>query len=236
MWSDILEDRFRVRGQKTAFQKNLERLKRMSTTSRTATSISDRLHTGKKQGKPLESESDEEVSEVEDDTPFRGAKPHAEISDGTDNDEEENEDQDDDRMSEDDFIVEDDGAPSAELPAEFSMETHQDLSHQFKKIFQFFVHIATHQSSDRHEFMLNLLESMCSIQFSTERTPFIDGRSFSNSRRGIFLHPVEGVPQEAIRVARFSGCLFCLAAPLQTCPGEIPGLRLDSNGLCNTWM
>ncbi|KAL0071396.1 hypothetical protein AAF712_001253 [Marasmius tenuissimus] len=124
--NDILEDRFRARGQKTAYQKNLERLKR------------------KKQGKPLESESEGEVSEVEDVTPFRGAKPHVEISDGSD-DEEEDEDQNDDRMSEDDFIVEDDGAPTAELPTEFSMETHQDLSHQFKKVFQFFVHLATRE-------------------------------------------------------------------------------------------
>lgn len=51
------------------------------------------------------------------------------------------------------FIVEDDGAGLAALPVEFSMESHQDLSHNFKKIFQFFVHIAVHPPIERHEFM-----------------------------------------------------------------------------------
>lgn len=57
------------------------------------------------------------------------------------------------------FIVEDgpEGAPI--LPAMFSMETHQDLSHQFKKIFQFFVHIAVHPLNKRKEFMEDKMES-----------------------------------------------------------------------------
>jgi len=53
--------------------------------------------------------------------------------------------------SSDKFIVDDDNV--FQLPAEFSMETHQDLSHQFKKIFQFFVHIAVRPPKRRSSFM-----------------------------------------------------------------------------------
>ncbi|KAG7092473.1 hypothetical protein E1B28_008825 [Marasmius oreades] len=138
----ILNDRFRARGKQTAFQRNLEKLKR------------------KKQGKPMElPESDRENGGFgeEEFIPFAGAKPHVERSNGS-KDEDEDEEVDD-FASDNDFIVEDDNNAPAVLPLEFSMESHQDLSHQFKKIFQFFVHIATRQPSDRHDFMLNQLES-----------------------------------------------------------------------------
>ncbi|KAH9484257.1 hypothetical protein JR316_0003737 [Psilocybe cubensis] len=73
------------------------------------------------------SEEDEEVEEeVDASQPLKGAKPSAEYDEYSDGD-----------NSQSSFIVEDEG--TVELPAEFSMETHQDLSHQFKKIFQFFV-------------------------------------------------------------------------------------------------
>lgn len=41
-----------------------------------------------------------------------------------------------------DFIVEDDGSAPAALPKEFSMDSHEDLSFQFKKIFQFMVSLS----------------------------------------------------------------------------------------------
>ena len=55
-----------------------------------------------------------------------------------------------------DFIVEDDNA--IQLPPEFSMETHQDLSHQFKKIYQFFVHIAVQPGKKRAAYMQKQLQ------------------------------------------------------------------------------
>jgi len=54
-----------------------------------------------------------------------------------------------------DFIVEDDNV--FQLPTHFSMETHQDLSHQFKKVFQFFVHVAVQASGCRESFMKDKL-------------------------------------------------------------------------------
>jgi len=54
-----------------------------------------------------------------------------------------------------DFIVEDDNV--FQLPTQFSMETHQDISHQFKKVFQFFVHIAVQASGCRESFMKSKL-------------------------------------------------------------------------------
>lgn len=72
--------------------------------------------------------------------PLKGAKPSAEYDEASDSD-----------HSQSSFIVEDE--ETVELPAEFSMETHQDLSHQFKKIFQFFVHIAIQPSKKRADYM-----------------------------------------------------------------------------------
>lgn len=93
--------------------------------------------------------------------PFKGAKPSAAGDDlfGSDNDEAE----EDVSCSEDesDFIVEDDPLAAPLLPAQFSMETHQDLSHQFKKVFQFFVHVAVQPSKKRRQFMETNMDGWC---------------------------------------------------------------------------
>jgi hypothetical protein len=99
---------------------------------------------------PSASSHDEEESDKE--RPFAGAKPHIDHErDGSPS-----------RLSSEsenssDFIVEDDGMAMPQLPTEFSMESHQDLSHQFKKIFQFFVHIAVQSPQDRRSFMAKQL-------------------------------------------------------------------------------
>lgn len=99
-------------------------------------------------------ESDEESEAVV--KLFKGAKQvgnsHGSLFGSKDSDE-------DDKESSSDFIVEDDG--QVQLPAQFSMETHQDLQHQFKKIFQFFVHIAVQEPAVRREFMEENLNSEC---------------------------------------------------------------------------
>lgn len=91
--------------------------------------------------------SDQDENESESDNRsrrlFKGSKPSGEVkSDDSD---------DSPSRHSSDFIVDDDTA--VELPPEFSMETHQDLSHQFKKIFQFFVHVAVQPASKRAVYM-----------------------------------------------------------------------------------
>jgi len=87
-------------------------------------------------------------SDVESDMPrpFKGSRP-SNLQQG------DSEDDQSDTDNSSDFIVEDEASTSFQLPAEFSMETHQDLSHQFKKVFQFFVHVAVQPSKVRAKFM-----------------------------------------------------------------------------------
>jgi hypothetical protein len=111
---------------------------------------------GKKLGHPIESSTSDELEDEEDTEdqvkPFKGAKPGSSpnsLFDGSSHD----------GSDSDDFIVEDDGALPTALPMEFSMEAHEDLAHQFKKIFQFFVHIAVRPAVERHQFMEKQIKS-----------------------------------------------------------------------------
>lgn len=82
--------------------------------------------------------------------PIKGSKPSEEYDDdgdGADADDTSSTD------SESNFIVEDDNGPAIPLPPEFSMETHENIAHQFKKIFQFFVHIAVQLPKERSGYM-----------------------------------------------------------------------------------
>ena len=56
--------------------------------------------------------------------------------------------------------MEDDSAAAVELPAEFSMNTYQDLLHHFKIICQLFVHMAVHDLEDREDVATRLQRSM----------------------------------------------------------------------------
>ncbi|KAJ3564292.1 hypothetical protein NP233_g8387 [Leucocoprinus birnbaumii] len=149
----IIESRLRTRDKKTAFQKNLERLRR------------------KKLGKPMSSsESSSEDSEyaVEDQSkPFKGAKPASSEAGSLFSEKEEEEESE----GSSDFIVEDDSqAVAAQLPSEFSMRSHDDLSHQFKVIFQFFVHIAVRPAVDRHGFMEDQMKAQDYFAFPLKIT------------------------------------------------------------------
>ncbi|KAF9564621.1 hypothetical protein CPC08DRAFT_705158 [Agrocybe pediades] len=133
----ILDSRLRTR-KKSSFQANLEKLRR----------------------RKLKIQDDEDHSETEDDEcydsgevdakPFKGAKASIDIGDLFDGEQS-------DSGNSSAFIVED-GDDTVQLPAEFSMETHQDLSHQFKKIFQFFVHVAVQSPKKRAKFMQSQME------------------------------------------------------------------------------
>lgn len=113
---------------------------------------------GRKQGKrkdsttDLESDEKSETGESDDARPFRGAKPQKDYG-GLFSEE------GDDSDSSSDFIVEDGDMPQS-LPAQFSMESHQDLSYQFKRVFQFFVHIAVRPPLERHEFMSSRMKGL----------------------------------------------------------------------------
>lgn len=56
--------------------------------------------------------------------------------------------------------MEDDSAAAIELPAEFSMNTYQDLLHHFKIICQMFVHMAVHDDDERSDVATRLQQSM----------------------------------------------------------------------------
>ena len=89
--------------------------------------------------------SGSESSEEDDHEPFVGAKPH--VNGDSDASEEE-----DEGLS--GFIEEDSvNAVAPELPAEFSMNTYQDLTHHFKIICQLYVHLAVHDPEERQSFM-----------------------------------------------------------------------------------
>jgi len=118
--------------EKSVFQKNLEKLKRRKLKLKTDEASSDQNENG--------SESDNHSKRL-----FKGSKPSHEVES-----DDSHESPSSSRRSSD-FIVDDDTA--VELPLEFSMEAHQDLSHQFKKIFQFFVHVAVQPANKRAAYM-----------------------------------------------------------------------------------
>lgn len=99
---------------------------------------------GRKAKQAVESEPSSE-SEGDDDL-LPGAKPHIP---GTSDASEDEADADEDL---DGFIEEDHNAP-VELPAEYSMNTYQDLMHHFKIICQLFVHLAVQPPGKRQAFM-----------------------------------------------------------------------------------
>ncbi|KAI0807491.1 hypothetical protein C8Q74DRAFT_1188043 [Fomes fomentarius] len=120
----IIESRLRTRDKRSAFQKNLEKLKR------------------RKRGQAQPESSAEEDEDGDDDAvPFAHARP----DDRTVAHEAEEDDE-----GEEGFIVEDD-EQAVELPAEFSMNTYQDLLHHFKIVCQLFVHMAVHDADEREE-------------------------------------------------------------------------------------
>ena len=125
------------------------------------------LTTGRKlklkdeEDKESETEGTEGSSDVESDLPrpFKGSKPSNLQQESSEGDQ-----SDTDNSS--GFIVEDEDSISFQLPAEFSMETHQDLSHQFKKVFQFFVHVAVQPSKVRAKFMEASIQGRSSMSMA----------------------------------------------------------------------
>ena len=152
-----MESRMRNRDRKTAFQRNLERLRSMGPHAHFITH--SHPAPGKKKGQPISdsSQSEETQDEDEDDeTPFVGARPDGDpeeeviVTPG-----------------EDSFIVDDGDDIVPVLPALFSMNTHQDLAHHFKVICQLFVHLAVSPVRTRRKLMESVLRGR-----SHESLPF----------------------------------------------------------------
>lgn len=216
----IIESRLRARDKKTAFQKHLERLKR------------------KKLGKPLpssdsSSEESEETPDEEQSKPFKGAKPASSHAGSLFSEDEEESD------GSSDFIVEDDSqAVAAELPSEFSMRSHDDLSHQFKIIFQFFVHIAVRPAVDRHTFMEDQMkvQDYFSFPLRTTRRKLLglrDSLVASSVWRPKFKKALDKYPTFECIPLDFAvpSCDAChLGGRLSTLLGRLGGIAYDKVG------
>ncbi|KAF7778701.1 hypothetical protein Agabi119p4_3046 [Agaricus bisporus var. burnettii] len=218
----MITSRLRIRGKKTAFQKNLERLKR------------------KKSGRPMSSsesseEEDEEAQSEEDNSkPFKGARPtvddnlFTEDESGTD--------------STQSFIVEDDSqAVIAQLPTEFSMRSHDDLAHQFKIIFQFFVHIAVRPSIDRQSFMENQMKHQEYFSFPLriirrKLSGLRDSLVASSVWRPKFKKALEDYPSFEVVPLDFAipSCDAChLGGRMSTLLGRLGGIQYDKVGFAD---
>ncbi|KAK0210798.1 hypothetical protein DFS33DRAFT_1495185 [Desarmillaria ectypa] len=208
----ILESRLRSRHRKTAFQRSLEKLKR------------------RKQGKPMEltdSEEQEDESENDSDRPFKGAQPESERDSLFDDSE------DSDKSA--DFIVEDDGDGAALLPAEFRPQ--QDLAHQFKIVFQFYVHIAVHPAVERHDFMKRAMkDDYFSVALISARRKLIglrDSLVASSVWRPEFKKLLETFPDFNLFKLDFAlpQCDAChLGGRLSTLRGQLRGSPYDPLG------
>ncbi|PBK96903.1 hypothetical protein ARMGADRAFT_718516 [Armillaria gallica] len=174
-----------------------------------------------------DSEEQEDESENNGDRPFKGAKPESEHDSLFD------ESGDSDKSS--DFIVEDDGDGAALLPAEFRPQ--QDLAHQFKIVFQFFVHIAVHPAVERHDFMKRLMkDDYFSVALISARRKLIglrDSLVASSVWRPEFKKSLETCPEFNLFKLDFAlpQCDAChLGGRLSTLRGQLGGSSYDPLG------
>ncbi|KAG1878062.1 hypothetical protein DFJ58DRAFT_712696 [Suillus subalutaceus] len=216
--NDIIESRLRARDKKTTFQKRLEKLKSLKGKKRSEITLES-------------SESDTESSEDPVVRPFKGARPdhgqEYESSSGEHKQTDEN----------DDFIVEDDahGVSTTQLPIAFSMNTHQDLAHQFKIVCQLFVHMAVRSPSDRRPFMKKMLETeqYFSVPLQVTRRKLSgmkDSLVTSSVWKPQFKRPLERHPRFELVRMKFSApqCDACnLGGRISTLIGRVSGKPYD---------
>ncbi|KAI0725129.1 hypothetical protein C8Q72DRAFT_755507, partial [Fomitopsis betulina] len=207
----IIESRLRSRDKKSAFQKNLERLKRRKRGQSVASTSSS------------ESSEDDEVEDI----PFEDARPNR--RNRNENDEGEENATENDR-----FIVEDDNDVVPELPAEFSMNTYQDLIHHFKIICQLFVHISVHPLDDR-EAVVNRFtkDQYFYVPLQTARRKLSgmrDSLVASSIWRSDFKKALETFPEFEVHHLEYTvpGCDAChLGSRLSTRLGRLSGQPYD---------
>ncbi|KAG5645226.1 hypothetical protein DXG03_006643 [Asterophora parasitica] len=146
-------------------------------------------------------------------------------------------DEDSDANNSSDFIVEDDNEAPA-LPMEFSMESHEDLDHQFKKIFQFFVHIAVRPAKERHHYMKEQLrkEEYFSVPLQMVRRKISglrDSLVTSSLWRPAFKTPLDTYPEFDLIPLSFAvpACDAChLGGRMSTLTGRLSGAPYDQWG------
>ncbi|KAF8163326.1 hypothetical protein B0H34DRAFT_695018 [Crassisporium funariophilum] len=208
----MLENRLRTRNKKSSFQRNLEKLKRRKYKRN---GVSD-------DGDTEEEDAVDEEQEISTLVPFKGAKP------STDNDSLFDGEHSDSSQSSG-FIIQDDGV--VQLPAQFSMETHQDLSYQFKKIFQFFVHVAVQSTNHRADFMKQQLrdEEYFSVPLHMTRrkvSGLRDSLVASSVWQPKFKRLLEDYPDFALAALDFAvpSCDAChLGGRMSTLVGHVSG-------------
>jgi len=109
------------------------------------------------------------------------------------------------------FIVEDDNqAVAAQLPSEFSMRSHDDLSNQFKVIFQLFVHVAVRTSVERHTFMSEQVNGKLHCTGCQIKNSESDRHS-----PGLFCLSFENDSQKAIGSTRLTGGFLHMETKVQ---------------------
>ncbi|KAH9926204.1 uncharacterized protein B0H18DRAFT_1094787 [Fomitopsis serialis] len=209
----IISSRLRSRDTKTAFQKNLERLQR------------------KKRGQPVASTStsaDDDDDDEVDDAPFADARP------GKSGKRDTTPDEDGDTEEDDAFIVEDDNAAAPELPAEFSMNTFQDLLHHFKIICQFFVHLAVHEPDEREDIRADLVKNQYfAVPLQIARRKLLgmrDSLVTSSVWRTDYKKSLETYPDFEVYELDFAvhGCDAChLGSRMSTRVGRLSGLPYE---------
>ncbi|CDO71213.1 hypothetical protein BN946_scf184863.g8 [Trametes cinnabarina] len=207
----IIEPRLRTRDKRSAFQKNLEKLKR------------------KKRGEAVQSGSESSAADEDDvAAQFAGARP------GASSDEQSDDDADEDVDEEDNFIVEDDSAAVVELPAEFSMNTYQDLLHHFKIICQLFVHMLVHDPEDRSDVATRLQNSQyfsVALQITRRKlTGMRDSLVAGSTWRPSFRKALDTYPNLEIHHLEFTvlGCAACnLGGRKSTLQGRLSGDPYD---------
>ncbi|KDR81628.1 hypothetical protein GALMADRAFT_239697 [Galerina marginata CBS 339.88] len=210
----ILDTRFRTRN-RSAFQKNLEKLKRRKL----------KLEDDDEEEEEEDEEEEEEISAK----PFKGSKPSSGLGGVSDGEQS-------DSSTSSGFIVEDDS--SVQLPAEFSMETHQDLSHQFKKIFQFFVHVAVQPTKSRADFMEARIrdEQYFSVPLQVTRRKLSglrDSLVSSSVWRPEFKRSLENYPDFELVALDFAmpSCDAChLGGRMSTLLGRLSGCQYNKFG------
>ncbi|KAK7693412.1 hypothetical protein QCA50_002980 [Cerrena zonata] len=210
----VIESRFRKRDKKSTFLQNLEKLKR------------------KKRGQSAPSESEQESEDGVEEGPVIIPFAHARPSKGGDNSDDSDNDDEPASENEETFIVEDD--LTIELPAEFSMSTHQDLKHHFKIICQLFVHLAVQDPSDRRSFMEDSIKSeYFSVPLHVARRKLSgmrDSLVASSVWRPHFKKPLETLPNFEIIQMDFAepGCDAChLGGRLSTRQARVSGEPYD---------
>ncbi|KAL5529042.1 hypothetical protein ACEPAG_5016 [Sanghuangporus baumii] len=211
---DKIVDR-RLRGkpsQKSRFMQNLEKLKK------------------KKRG--LVTSESEEDSGIDNHSLIPGAhlgregeNGAAELEDG---------DSSESEKDLDDFIVEDEGdAHTTALPAMFSMNTHQDLVHQFKIVCQYYVHLAVTKSAARLRRAKRLTsDEYFSVPLSITRRKLADIRDsiVSSVWRPDYKKSLMSYPKFELHALDFAlpQCDAChLGARLSTLSGRLSGEPYD---------